>query len=136
MRSLSVTQVYTDFRKVALGDPSQPPSTPYPSGGADSKYYLAETVLAQLAALKERSIRRVLRSDRSTFGVGSGNRLLPECVDSVRVVLCFVRPREEDNLFLLVQEYSLYANDENGVAKVRRGPTESGCDRLNLAESG
>ena len=95
-----------------------PPNDEYPGATSDSVYYKATDLHEVLAKLIQRSLARLLASGARVHGVGSGHYLLPKHVDSVRPVLCFVRPKEEDELFMLVDSYSSYANDDAGVSKV------------------
>ena len=103
-----------------LADPAAPPPEPYPGASASATYYTNEAVARELLALRRRSLRRLLDPsiEGRTYGIGSGLSLLPDCVSSVRRVLCFVKPKEEDLLWLQVSGYSTFQADAAGVAKV------------------
>ena len=94
------------------------PNDEYPGATSESLYYKAKDLHEVLFNLTSRSFARVLDGGAREYGVGSGLYLLPKKVDSVRPVLCFMRPKEEDELFMLVNSYSSYANDAAGISKV------------------
>ena len=95
-------------------------SSSYAGATASSVYYTAEAVLREAANLCERSLRAALvgRLEAASWGVGSGEALLPTNVKTVRTVLLFVRPKESDDVFLQVPSYATYKNDKAGVALV------------------
>ena len=116
-----------DDGHLCLGDPVHRTSTGpsafegYPGETASSLYYHHTAVRREVAALAQRSLRQTLPrilSGESIPGVGSRSALLPALVGTVRTVLCFVRLREEDPLFMLVPKYSLFSSNAAGVAQV------------------
>ena len=111
-----------DDGALELGEPAAPPAAPGIPGAAEgSKYYTTAAVTRAAHGLVARSIRRVLaETSPRDFGVASGKSFLPKTVASVRPVLCFVKEKEEDDLFLLVSAYSLYKNDAAGLELVSR----------------
>ena len=109
-----------DDGQLALGTPAAAPAEPYPGASATAQYYSNEAVKRECTALKRRSLLRLLDSSASpcSFGIGSGGSLLPASVTSVRTVICLVKPKEDDALWLLVPSFSLFKADEAGVTKV------------------
>ena len=94
------------------------PVDEYPGATSETLYYKAKDLQQVRSELTSRSLARVLAGSAREYGVGSGLYLLPKKVESVRPVLCFVRPKEEDDLFMLVNLYSSYKNDDAGISKV------------------
>ena len=110
-----------DDGMVDLGPVATPPSEAFPGSTPLSEYYTAAAVEREITNLIGRSLRRWLPEiikRESGFGVGCGTALLPKHVTSVRPVLLFAKPREEDQHYLLVASYSLFSSDADGVAKV------------------
>ena len=110
-----------DDGQLALGTHSAMPAEPYPGASATAQYYSNEAVDRECIALKQRSLLRLLDPSSTSpcsFGIGSGCSLLPTSVTSVRTVICLVKPKEDDTLWLLVPSFSLFKADEVGVAMV------------------
>ena len=110
-----------DDGEIRLGDATDAPAEKFPGSTAASHYYTAAAVEREVAGVIRRSALRLLPqmlSGVSTFGIGSGSTLLPSSVSAVRPVLLFVRPREEDVVYLKVSEYSNFNRDDAGVAQV------------------
>eukprot|EP00966_Prymnesium_polylepis_P167795 3878999-Prymnesium_polylepis.1 len=109
-----------DDRHVALGEAAAPPTEPYPGATPTAIYYSNDAVDREITSLKQRSLRRLLDPSAAarSFGVGSGGSLLPSSVASVRSVICLVKPKEDDELWLLVPSYTSYSIDAAGLAKV------------------
>ena len=109
-----------DDGQLALGTPAAAPAEQYPGASATAQYYSNEAVERECTALKRRSLLRLLDPSASprSFGIGSGGSLLPASVTSVRTVICLVKPKEDDALWLLVPSFSSFKADEAGVAKV------------------
>eukprot|EP00966_Prymnesium_polylepis_P250855 5800520-Prymnesium_polylepis.1 len=107
---------------LALGPPATAPTEPYPGATASAQYFSNAAVERELQALVQRSLRRLLacNAGRRTYGMGSGGAFLPCSVSSVRIVVCLVKPREEDMLWMLVPSFCTFKADAEGVAKVNK----------------
>lgn len=110
---------------VNLGEPAEAPTDPFPGASSASRYYPNSTINREITALKKRSLCRIyvaggLRRPARDFGVGSGGSLLPGEVGlcTMRKVLCFVKCKEDDEVWLLVNDWSCFQRDPAGVAKI------------------
>ena len=98
------------------------PADPYPGATSSAVYYLNSVIERELAALVRRSLSRMLHPSAPprSYGMGSGGSLLPASVTSVRPVICLVKPKESDGVWLLVPGFSSFKDDASGVAKMNK----------------